>query len=115
MQIIGILKEHQAGRFIADLCHKHDISDATLIIGAKCCGMRLTALTNGSKRLVNKPQRILTAQSVANVSEPAAMKVVHGAAPETVREVPIAHDIGPLLQVSVAAWNNGQFGRGVTL
>ena len=29
-QIIGILKEHQAGVPVADLCRKHGISDATL-------------------------------------------------------------------------------------
>ena len=29
-QIIGILKEHQAGATAADLCCKHGISDATL-------------------------------------------------------------------------------------
>ena len=28
-QIIGILKEHQAGATAADLCRKHDVSDAT--------------------------------------------------------------------------------------
>jgi len=28
-QIIGILKEHQAGLSAADLCRKHWISDAT--------------------------------------------------------------------------------------
>ena len=28
-QIIGILKEHQAGMTAADLCRKHGISDAT--------------------------------------------------------------------------------------
>lgn len=28
-QIIGILKEHQAGMSAADLCRKHGISDAT--------------------------------------------------------------------------------------
>lgn len=28
-QIIGILKEHQAGRKAVDLCRKHGISDAT--------------------------------------------------------------------------------------
>ena len=27
--IIGMLKEHQAGRSAADLCRKHGISDAT--------------------------------------------------------------------------------------
>lgn len=29
-QIIGILKEHQAGMPVADLCRKHGIDDATL-------------------------------------------------------------------------------------
>jgi putative transposase len=29
-QIIGILKEHQAGMPVADLCREHGISDATL-------------------------------------------------------------------------------------
>jgi putative transposase len=28
-QIIGILKEHQAGARAADLCRKHGVSDAT--------------------------------------------------------------------------------------
>ena len=28
-QIIGVLKEHQAGATAADLCRKHGISDAT--------------------------------------------------------------------------------------
>jgi len=29
-QIIGILKEHEAGIFVADLCRKHGVSDATV-------------------------------------------------------------------------------------
>jgi putative transposase len=29
-QILGILKEHEAGRPKADLCRKHEISDQTL-------------------------------------------------------------------------------------
>ena len=29
-QLIGILKEHQAGATAADLCRKHGVSDATL-------------------------------------------------------------------------------------
>lgn len=28
-QIIGVLKEHQAGASVSDLCRKHGISDAT--------------------------------------------------------------------------------------
>jgi putative transposase len=30
-QIIGILKEHQAGIPVVDLCRKHGISDATCL------------------------------------------------------------------------------------
>lgn len=29
-EILGILKEHEAGRSAADLCRKHEISDQTL-------------------------------------------------------------------------------------
>ncbi|MCS3765482.1 transposase-like protein [Bradyrhizobium centrosematis] len=29
-QIIGILKEHEAGVPVADLCHKHGVSDASI-------------------------------------------------------------------------------------
>ena len=29
-QIIGILKEHEAGVSVADLCRKHGVSDATV-------------------------------------------------------------------------------------
>ena len=29
-QIIGILKEHEAGVFVADLCRKHGVSDASI-------------------------------------------------------------------------------------
>ena len=31
-QIIGVLKEHQAGATAADLCRKHGISDATFYL-----------------------------------------------------------------------------------
>lgn len=31
-QIIGILKEHEAGGSVADLCRKHGVSDATVYI-----------------------------------------------------------------------------------
>jgi putative transposase len=37
-QIIGILKEHQAGMPAADLCRKHGISDATFYIWRKKYG-----------------------------------------------------------------------------
>jgi putative transposase len=31
-QIIGILKEHEAGVSVADLCRKHGVRDATVYI-----------------------------------------------------------------------------------
>ena len=31
-QIIGILKEHEAGISVADLCRKHGVSDASIYI-----------------------------------------------------------------------------------
>lgn len=37
-QIIGILKEHQAGMSAVDLCRKHGISDATFYIWRKKYG-----------------------------------------------------------------------------
>ena len=41
-QIIGILKEHEAGVSVADLCRKHGVSDASIYNWkAKFGGMRL--------------------------------------------------------------------------
>jgi len=37
-QIIGILKEHQAGQSAPELCRKHGISDATLYTWRKKYG-----------------------------------------------------------------------------
>ena len=31
-QIIGIVKEHEAGTSVADLCRKHGVSDATVYV-----------------------------------------------------------------------------------
>ncbi len=57
-QIIGILKEHQAGMPVADLCRKHGISDATLYTWrSKYGGMevsdarKLKALEDENRRL----------------------------------------------------------------
>jgi putative transposase len=36
-QIIGVLKEHQAGAAAADLCRKHGISDATFYKQRRAC------------------------------------------------------------------------------
>lgn len=69
-QIIGILKEHQAGLRAADLCRKHGISDATFYKWrSKYGGMeasearRLKALEDENARL-----KKLLAESVMDVS-----------------------------------------------
>ena len=69
-QIIGILKEHQAGMPVADLCRKHGISDATLYTWrSKYGGMevsdarRLKALEEENRRL-----KKLLAESMLDVS-----------------------------------------------
>ncbi|BAC47318.1 blr2053 [Bradyrhizobium diazoefficiens USDA 110] len=42
-QIIGILKEHEAGVSVADLCRKHGVSDASIYKWkAKCGGMEVS-------------------------------------------------------------------------
>ena len=52
-QIIGMLKEHEAGVKTADLCHKHGISPATFYIWkAKYGGMDV----NEAKRLKHLEQ-----------------------------------------------------------
>ena len=60
-QIIGILKEHQAGMPVADVCRKHGISDATLYAWrSKYGGMevsdarKLKTLEDENRRLKNK-------------------------------------------------------------
>ena len=57
-QIIGILKEHEAGISVADLCRRHGVSDATVYKGkAKYGGMdvseakRLKALEDENGKL----------------------------------------------------------------
>jgi putative transposase len=69
-QIIGILKEHQAGASAADLCRKHGISDATFYTWrSKYGGMevsearRLKALEEENAKL-----KRLLAESVMDVS-----------------------------------------------
>lgn len=69
-QIIGILKEHQAGASAADLCRKHGISDATFYTWrSKYGGMevsearRLKALEDENAKL-----KRLLAESVMDVS-----------------------------------------------
>jgi putative transposase len=44
-QIIGVLKEHQAGASAADLCRRHGISDATFYMWrSKYGGMDVSTL-----------------------------------------------------------------------
>lgn len=69
-QIIGILKEHQAGASAADLCRRHGISDATFYTWrSKYGGMevsearRLKALEEENAKL-----KRLLAESVMDVS-----------------------------------------------
>ena len=69
-QIIGILKEHQAGATAADLCRRHGISDATFYTWrSKYGGMevsearRLKALEDENAKL-----KRLLAESVMDVS-----------------------------------------------
>jgi putative transposase len=69
-QIIGILKEHQAGLSATDLCRKYGISDATFYTWRKRCGgmevseaKRLKALEKENARL-----KKLLAESMMDVS-----------------------------------------------
>jgi putative transposase len=69
-QIIGILKEHQAGIAVAELCRKHGISDATFYAWrSKYGGMevsdakRLKALEDENRKL-----KKLLAESMLDVA-----------------------------------------------
>ena len=69
-QIIGVLREHEAGVKTADLCRKHGISDATFHTGKSKNGgltvsdaARLRALEDKNRRL-----KKLLAESMLNVS-----------------------------------------------
>ena len=70
-QIIGILKEHESGVAVADLCRKHGVSDATIYKWkAKFGGMevleakRLRALEDKNA----KPKRMLADAMLDNVA-----------------------------------------------
>lgn len=56
-----------------------------------------------------RPAHFGALQLIANILGEGAAEVVNVTAPEEVREVPNAHDFGPLLQVSVTAREDGQF------
>lgn len=68
-QIIGMLKEQDAGAKTADVCRKHDLSAATFYkLKAKFCGMdvsdarRLKALEDENARL----KKLLAEQTLDN-------------------------------------------------
>ena len=70
-QIIGILKEHEAGVSVADLCRKHGVSDASIYkLKAKFGGMevseakRLRALEDENAKL----KRMLADAMLDNVA-----------------------------------------------
>jgi putative transposase len=69
-QIIGVLKEHQAGASVSDLCRKHGISDATFYTWrSKYGGMEVS----DAKRLKgleeeNAKLKKLLAESMLDVS-----------------------------------------------
>jgi putative transposase len=70
-QIIGILKEHEAGVSVADLCRKHGVSDASIYKWkAKFAGLevseakRLRALEDENARL----KRLLADAMLDNVA-----------------------------------------------
>ncbi len=70
-QIIGVLKEHQAGMSAADLCRKHGISDATFYTWrSKYGGMevsdakRLKALDEENRKL----KKLLAEQLLDNAT-----------------------------------------------
>ena len=69
-QIIGILKEHQAGLSAADLCHKHGISDATFYNWrSKYGGMEVSdAKKLKALEAENAKLKKLLAESVMDVS-----------------------------------------------
>ncbi len=69
-QIIGVLREHEAGVKTAELCRKHGISDATFYNWkAKYSGMTVpvTAILEGAngRELVSRPQALCDRRSQA--------------------------------------------------
>jgi putative transposase len=69
-QIIGILKEHQAGLSAADLCRKHGISDATFYTWRKKYDGMEVSETRRLKALEEENARLkkLLAESMMDVS-----------------------------------------------
>ncbi len=69
-QIIGILKEHQAGVPVVDLCRKHEISDATFYTWrSKYGGMEVSDARNlKALEEENRKLKKLLAESMLDVA-----------------------------------------------
>ena len=69
-QIIGILKEHQAGMPVAELCRKHGISDATLYTWRSKYGGMEVSDARKLKTLEDENRRLkkLLAESMLDVA-----------------------------------------------
>lgn len=69
-QIIGILKEHQAGMTAVDLCRKHGISDATFYTWRKKYGGLEVSEAKRLRQLEDENGRLkkLLAESMMDVS-----------------------------------------------
>ena len=69
-QIIAVLKEHQAGIAVADICRKHGISDATFYYWRSRYGGMEVSAARGLKALDDENRRI--EKSLAELSIPAS-------------------------------------------
>jgi len=70
-QIIGILKEHEAGISVSDLCRKHGVSDASIYKWkAKFGGMEVSEAKKlrGLEEENNKLKRLLADAMLDNVA-----------------------------------------------
>ena len=69
-QIIGVLKEHQAGIPTAELCRKHGISDATFYNWRSRCGGMEVSDARRLKSLEDENRRLkkLLAESMLDVA-----------------------------------------------
>jgi len=69
-QIIGILKEHQAGMPVGDICRKHGISDATLYTWRSKYGGMEVSDARKLKTLEDENRRLkkLLAESMLDVA-----------------------------------------------
>ena len=69
-QIIGVLKEHQAGMPVADLCRKHGVSDATFYAWRSRYGGMETSDARKLKALEEENRRLkkLLAESMLDVA-----------------------------------------------